>query len=483
MKRITGCVVFFLLLNNCLFAQDKWDLKKCVDYAIVNNISVKQQDLQVRFAQLDHELDKGLQLPTVNWGLNSGYNFGLSENPTTGVLEHRKIFSTTTGLQAGLNLFSWFSIRNQIEASELTVEANKARVTKVQDDIALNVAVAYLQILMSKEQVHIAEVQLLQTSTQLDVVRRKVNAGTLPELNAAELEAQLAVDSSGLITARATVQQYILQMKALLNLDAAAPFDVTTPPVDLIPVESLADLQPEVVYNLAIANLPQQRVNELLIQSASKIVNAARGQMYPNVSLYGNLNSRFAAFRVPTYSQVITGYQTTALRADAGGGNFLDVQSPVIAQGSQIGYFKSESLATQLSDNFGQGFGIGIQVPLWNGNRARIAWNRSKLSVMQLQLQNEQDKLKLKQDIYTAYNDATTAIEKYNASRKTVAAAEKAANYAQKRYDVNLISTYDLLNTQSRLFRARIEMLSAQFDYVFRMKLLEFYKGQGLKLQ
>ena len=483
MKRISACVGFLLLLNISLNAQDKWDLKKCVDYAVANNISVKQQDLQVRFAQLDHEQDKGLQLPTLNWGLNSGFNFGLSENPTTGVLERRSIFSTTAGLQTGLDLFNWFAIRNQIDASELNVEANKAKVAKVQNDIALNVAVAYLQILMSKEQVNIAEVQVLQTKTQLEVVRKKVNAGTLPELNAAELEAQLAVDSSTLITARSVVQQNILLMKALLNLDAATPFDVTTPPVDLIPVESLADLQPEVVYNSAVANLPQQRVNELLIQSASKTVSAARGRMYPSVSFFGNLNSRFAAFKVPVYSQTITGYQNTSFRADAGGGNFLPVQSPILIQGNQTGYFKSDPLSTQLSDNFGQGFGIGIQVPILNGNRARINWNRSKLSVVQLQLQNEQDKQVLKQDIYKAYTDATSAIEKYNASRKTVAAAEKAANYAQKRYDVNLLSTYDLLNTQSRLFRAKIEMTSAQFDYVFRMKLLEFYKGQGLRLE
>ena len=300
---------------------------------------------------------------------------------------------------------------------------------------------------------------------------------------AAQLEAQLAADSSALITAQSTVQQVLLQMKALLNMDAGMAFDVTTPPVDLIPVDELADLQPESVYALAVANLPQQRVNELKIQSAQSSVKAARGQMYPSLTAFGSLNTRFAYFRLPVYSQVITGYQNTGFRVDAGGGNIYQVQSPVTSQGPRTGdYIKADPLGSQLADNFGQGFGIAIQVPILNSFRARMGWNRAQINVQQLQLQNDLDRQTLKQDIYTAYNDATAAIQKYNASRKAVAAAEKAFDFASKRYNANLLSTYDVINSQNRLQRARIEMLSAQFDYVFRLKLLEFYKGQGLRL-
>jgi len=463
-------------------AQDKWDLKQCVAYAVANNISVKQADLQVRFSQLAYQQAKGAQLPTVNVGVNAGYNFGLSENPTTGTLENQKSFNTTAGLQSGVTLFNWFAIRNDIAANRLSVEADKAQSTKVQNDVALNVAVAYLQILLANQQVFVANVQVQQDLSQLDLTRKKVNAGVLPELNAAELEAQLASDSSSLITAQANVQTTLLQMKALLNLDAAAPFAVSTPPVDLIPVENLADLQPETVYQLALSNLPQQRVNDLRIQSARKSAEVARAQLYPLISAFGNLNTRFAYYRLPTYSQVVSGYQATGLRVDAGGGSFYNVETPILSQGAQTGYFKSDPLYSQLSQNFGQGIGLGIQVPILNGRRARIGWARARLSVDQLQLQSDQDKMTLKQDIYRAYNDATASIQKYYASKKAVAAAAKAYDFAQKRYNVNLLSTYDLLNNQNRLARSQIEMLSAQFDYIFRMKLLEFYKGQGLKL-
>jgi len=473
-----------LFLSSVYFssvAQDKWDLRRCVDYALANNISVKQADLQVRFSEIAYKQDKGTRLPSLNSGINAGYSFGLSENPTTGVLENQKRFSFTPGLQSGVTLFNWFSIKNAIESSRITVEADRAQVTKVQNDIALNVAVAYLQILLAKQQADIADVQVKQTQSQLDFTSKQVRAGNLPELNLAELQAQVAADSSSLISAQASVQQFILQLKALLNLDAAMPFDVEAPPVDMIPVESIADLQPDRVYQLAIMNLPQQRVNELRIQAAQKTVSSARGQMYPSIGAFGNLNTRFVSFKVPSYTQVITGYQPTSFRVNTGSA-FYNVEQPTFSKGAQVGYLRADPLGTQLSENFGQSIGIGIQIPILNGNRARLNWNRAQLTVQQLQLQNDLDKQTLKQDIYKAYNDAISSLEKYNASQKAVAAAEKAYSFAQKRYTANLLSTYDLLNSQNRLARARLEMVSAQFDYVFRMKLLEFYKGQGLKL-
>ncbi len=474
-------ILVFLALTGQ--AQEKWDLKKAVDYAVANNISVKQADLQVRISELNYRENKGLQVPTLNFGINAGYNFGLSENPTTGVLQNRQALNTTAGLQSSVTLFNWFSVRNTIAASQISIEAERAQVTKVQNDIAMNVAVAYLQILVAKENENIMMVQVNQTKNQLEVTRKQVAAGSLPELNAAELEAQLATDSSALITARSNTQQLLLQMKALLNLDASLPFDITNPPVELIPVENLAELQPEAVYASALANLPQQKVSVLRIKSAEKQVASARGQLYPNIAAFANLNSRFAYYNVPVYDQVISGYNSTPLRVDAGGGNFYFVQQPVFSQGAKTGNFRSDPIGRQLSDYFGQGIGLSFQVPILNNFRARTAVERARIGVEQLQLQNTLDQQTLKQDIYEAYNNAVAAIEKYNASRKAMEAAEKAFGYAQRRYNLNLLSTYDVLNNQNRLSRARIEMISARYDYVFRVKLLEFYKGQGLKLE
>ncbi|HPG11436.1 MAG TPA: TolC family protein, partial [Chitinophagaceae bacterium] len=140
------------------------------------------------------------------------------------------------------------------------------------------------------------------------------------------------------------------------------------------------------------------------------------------------------------------------------------------------------SFSNQFSKNFAQSIGIGLSVPIMNGKSARTAWERSKLSLQSLELDKEQADMQLKQDIYQAYNDATAAMQQYNADVKSVQTAEKAFYYAQKRYDQNLLSSYELINNQGNVQRAKIQALYSRYDYIFKMKLLEFYKGQGLKL-
>lgn len=472
-----------LLIFNSATGQEKWDIRRCVDYAIKNNISVRQTDLQSRFSALTYTQNQAGKIPTLNFGSSVGYRLGRSENPTTGVLEDNNFLNVGVQLQTGVTIFNWFSIKNRIEASRLSWEADKEQVKKIQDDIALNVAVAYLQILLSREQANIANVQVELTKSQLENTRKRVDAGTLPELNAAELEAQLARDSSTLISAQASVEQFLLQMKALLNLDAGTSFDILTPPVSVIPLESLADLQPEAVYALATNLLPQQKVNTLRLQSSQKSVAAAKGNLYPTISAFGSLSSSAISFKRTIYQQVLTGYTNSGARADAGGGTYLPIEIPQYIDGSTIlGYYKPGNIDKQFNTNFGQSVGFSLNVPIFNNRSARTAWDRSKLTVQQFELQKEQGELQLKQDIYKAYNDATAALQKFNAEVKSVQTAEKSYAFAQKRYELNLLSAYDLINSQNSVQRAKLQALYAQYDYVFKMKLLEFYKGQGIKL-
>ncbi|MFN8291267.1 MAG: TolC family protein [Chitinophagaceae bacterium] len=476
-RTLSAFLVFIFLNGLTAGAQtgDKWDIVRCVDYALKNNISVRQADLQSRFSELAYKQGKAGQLPTLNYSLSTGYRLGRSENPTTGVLQDQNFFNIGMQLQAGVTIFNWFSKKNTIESERLSWEADKQQIQKSRDDIALNVAVAYLQILLAKEQANIARVQVSQTIEQLNTTRKKVDAGVLPELNAAELESQLARDSSSLVSAEASVQQFYLQMKALLNMDAGAPFEIETPPVDRIPVEPLAEMQPEAVYAMAIAALPQQKVNLLRIQSAQKSVAAAKGAMYPTISGFGGLNTSYVNVKVPQYT--VGPFQPTGAIVQVSGTDY-NVLSPSYVKVGE----KTVSIGRQFNNNFAQNIGIGISVPVFNGRSARTAWERSKLTVQQYELQKEQGDKQLKQDIYKAYNDATAAIQKYNADRKAVLTAEKAFDYAKKRYDLNLLSTYDLINSQNNVLRARIQSVYSQYDYVFKMKLLEFYKGQGLKL-
>jgi outer membrane protein len=472
-----------LFISQLSFSQEVWDLRRCVDHAILNNISVRQADLQSRFSQLTYKQNKNAQLPTLNFGGSTGYRLGRSENPTTGVLEDNNFINVGMQLQSGVTLFNWFSRKYNTEASKLSWDADREQTKKTQDDIALNVAVAYLQALLAKEQVRLAQVQLELTRTQYDATRRRVDAGALPELNAVELEAQVARDSASLVSAEGSVQLLLLQLKALLNLDAGQPFSIATPPVASIPLLPFSELQPENVYLSAVTLLPQQKVNELRLQAARKQSQAAKSGLYPSISAFGSLATNAISFKKAIYDQVLTGYSPTGLRVNAGGGTFYPVELPNYIEGSNVvGYFRPGPITDQFSKNFGQSIGIGLNVPIFNGQSARINWQRSQYTIKQWELQKEQGQLQLKQDIYKAFTDATTALQQFTARQRAVATAERAFEFASKRYDLNLLSAFELNNSRNNLQVAKTQLLSAQYDYVFKMKLLEFYKGQGLKL-
>ena len=475
-------IVFAVLFFICspTFAQDSWNLKRAVEYALANNISVKQADIQARIADLNLKQSKLMQVPTANISGNAGVNAGRSIDPTTNLFTNTQLFSTGFSLTSAVTIFNFFSVRNNIEGNKLDNEAARANIDKIRNDIALNVATAYLMVLVSEEQENIAKLAVQLTLQNFDNTKKRVETGVLPELNLAELEAQLALDSSNLITASNTVKQNILQLKAILNVDAGERFVVETPPVSKIPVLTLDQLQPEYVYAEAVKNLPQQKVNDLRIKAAEKYLTSARGQMYPTFSLFAGLGTNYANNKIPNVLRVPTGtLDTTGAKANVNG-TLYDVVTPGF---KNIVTTSTTPFGTQLSDNFRQNIGIQVNIPLFNSGQARTNWEKSKLNVNSLQLQKDLDLIILKQDIYTAYNDASTAIQKYHAGIKGVQTAEKAYTFAQKRYDVGLLPTIDLLTNQNNLNRARVQLAQAEVDYVFRLKLLEFYKGKGITVE
>lgn len=469
-------LILLLVISASAKAQEKWGLLKCVEYAMTNNISVKQTDLQSRIAALQLKQSKLGQLPNLNFSGNSGYNSGRNQDPTSFSLITQSYLSANMQLQSSAEIFNWFSKRNTIAANEWELQAAKANTDKLKNDIALTVANAYLQILLAIEQEKIAAVQLQQSQAQLSNTRKLVDAGAMPELNAAELEAQVARDSSTLISAKGNVQQNILNIKAYMSLDAAAPFEIDTPPVDKIPVESIADLQPESVYALAIANMPQQKANDFKIKAAQKTSAAAKGDLYPTLSAYGSLGSGFNS-----RAQEITG--TSKFTAPLGTVKVNNVDYDVFPlQPYTIYNYGKTAFFPQLNQNFRQSIGLSLSVPIFNGYSGRTAYERSKINIKNLQLQQELDNQTLKQNIYQAYNAATVALQKYNAGRKSLETTERTYGFAQKRYEVGMMSTFELITNQNNVFRAKLENALNQFDYVFKMKVLEFYKGQGLKL-
>ncbi len=470
-------VLAFSTICISTYAQEKWDLRRCVDYAMQNSISVKQADVQARIAALQTKLANAQAYPNLLFNTQIGVNSGRSIDPTSNLYTTQQIFFQSLGLQSGVTLFNFFSIKNNRLSARLDEEAYKTGVDRARNDIALNVAASYLQYLLSIEQANITKIQIQQTRSQLDNTRKLVDAGSMPELNAAQLEAQLAKDSSNYITAKGTADQNRISLMGLLNLDAAASFEAATPDVDKIPIEPLAELDPAFVYNLALTTQPLQKKDSLHIKAAEYAVKSARGAMYPTLSAFAALNSNYAS----TYSQFTglqpTGKFDTVAIVPVGATNYYALTPGYNTITSKVPYFK------QVSDiNFSQAVGIQLNIPIANNRQLRNNYERAKLNVENLRLQLNQDNITLQQNIYTAYSNAVSALEKYNANIKAYKIQQYAFELSKKRYEIGVLSTIDYITTQNNLFSAEIDQVSAKYDYIFKMKVLEFYKGQGVKL-
>ncbi|MFL9481497.1 TolC family protein [Chitinophagaceae bacterium LWZ2-11] len=465
---------------------NKWDLQRCVDYAMKNNISVKQADVQARLAALQVKQAKWYQYPTAAFNTGLGGQFGRSIDRTTNVYSDIQAIYQNFQVTSNTQLYNFGRLKANVEFNQLSALAALADVEKAANDASLNVCVYYLQVLSSKEQIEIAHVQIEQSRAQLEITRKQVNAGSLPELNLVELEAQLANDSSTYISAQGTYDQNVLTLKATLNLDAAAPFEVDTPPVDKIPLLPFAELQPEVVYQLALVTQPLQKGNDLRIKAADKSIKMNKAQLYPTLGLGVSLTSNFySAFKNIDVNNIsVTGYQPNGSVVNVGGTNYL-VQDPVLNYPSYRKSFSQlwDGWGTQLSNNFGQGVGLSLSVPIFNNGQYRISYEQSKLNYKTALLNKEQADLTLKNNIYTAYSNAITSLQKFYAGRKNVESNQKAYDFAFKRYGIGLLGTIDLITNQNNLLKAKLQQVSNQYDYVFKMKLLEFYRGQGLKLQ
>lgn len=472
-KKIVFCAAFILPFLGK--AQDYWDLKRCVDYAVNNNISIKQADVQARLQILQTKQSKANRIPSLVFSGNGGYQFGRSVNPSTYEFTNNTIFQQTYNLQSSITLFNWFNIKNTIKSNQKNADALTQDINRAKSDVTLNVAAAYLQLLLSKEQVNIAKTQIDLTQEQLNLTRKKVDAGSLPELNAAQLSSQLATDSSTYITNVSQMEQNKLQLFALLNLSADVPFEFGVPDAEKIPLLPITELQPKELYQTALSNQYLQKVDSLKIESAKYSIKAARGAMYPTISAFAGVGSNFA----DNYN-TLTGVRPfidTVGSVNVQGSNYA-----VTAMGGTPIYSKAPYFKQIFNLNLNQSIGLSLNVPIFNYRQLRTNYERAKENLRTLELQKEQDNLTLQQNIYTAYNNALTGIQNYSANTKASDYATYAYSLSKKRYDIGMLTTSDFIIVQNNMYQAKIKQVSSRFEYIFRLKVLEFYKNNAISL-
>ncbi len=468
---------FLLLLLNFLnlpvFGQSPWTLEHCIQYAQEHNLTLLQGRLNLMQSAQNARQSKLNFLPTLNGSTNYGFSFGHNIDPTSNQYLSTNYQSASFSLTAGLILFDGLQKQNTLKENNFNLLAAQSNFQKLSNDVSLNIAAAFLQVVYAKENLHNAVQQKAITEAQLENTRTLVNAGVLAVGNQLDLESQLSQQELNRVTADNAYTSARLSLSQLLNMDSLITLSV---PDLSVPKEDYfkPDLNPENIYQSALKSQPQIAASQYALQAAQKGWSVAKGRLYPSLSFYGSLSTNYSNAVKHITGIDTSGYHTVGV-----------VQSsfePVIAPDFSYS-FAPTPFHTQFTDNFGQSFGFSLSIPLFDAWSTHYGINTAHIGVLNAQYNLEQAEWQLKTDVQKAFADVVAGRNKYEAALKNESAVEKSFDYAKQKMDGGLISSLDFNVAQNNLVLAQSQVLQSRYDYIFKIKILDFYLGKPISLQ
>ena len=440
--------LILLLLATFAEAQEKkWTLKECVDYAIENNISIQQTVLDNQLIDIDKKDALGNFLPSINANASHSWNIGLNINPITNVAATQTFQNTSVGLNVGVDIFKGLQNQNRLRRANLSKIAAQYQLTKMKDDVSLNVANAFLQILFNKENLKVQQEQLLNNKKQKQRTQTLVDAGSVPRGDLMDMTATVATSQQAVVNAENALLISKFSLAQLLQLEDFKNFDVAEADYTLTESETMLQ-SADAIYNKAKEERVELKIARANLEVAQKDIDIAKGALLPSLQGFYSFSSR------ATNSDRIS---------SDGNGNFI-VRGP-------------DAIFNQFSDNKGNAFGLQLSIPILNGFSVRNNIERSKVAFKRSQIAVSQQELDLKRNVYTAFTDANGALNAYEAAVTTLEARTESYKYAQERFDVGLLNAFDLNQSQTLFANAESEVIRTKYDYIFRVKVVEFYFG------
>ena len=472
----------FCIVINLATSQETWTLERCVQHAQQNSLQMKQAEISVKQARLSEQENRNERYPTLNASYGGNLNVGRTIDPTTNSFTSESTITNSVSLNAGVLLFNGNRVNNSIKQSKIDIKAAEEDANAIANDLSLQVAGAYLQILFDEEQLANSNKRLEQTQAQLQQTDKLIKAGTLPRADRLEILAQIARDEQDIITRDNAVIISYLNLKQLLQLDPDHKLKVEKPTI-VVPDDANPDaFTLRNVYAKALNNQPVIRANQLRVESAQLDTDIAKSLRLPTISLFGNLNS-FYSNKVPDFENITN-------PGIVGPGSVEDVlidRNPAIRE---IQFFERTGVEfgkrqyfDQLNDNFGQGIGVNINIPIYNQNRTSIALERAELNIMSTQIADEQSRQQLKTDIQRAIADARAAKKQYEAAQKTVEALDAAYSNTEKRHQLGDVNTFEYTTAKNSLDQAAVDLIIAKYNYLYTLKVVDFYEGNKIKLR
>lgn len=463
-------ILSLLLIMTACYAQaqtKKWTLKECVAYALENNISIKQSELDVDVAEVDKSNAIGNFLPSVNGNASHSWNIGLNQNITTGLLENLTTQFTSAGLNVGVDIYNGLQNVNRLRRANLNILANQYKLDNMKDDISLAVANAYLQILFSRENLAVSNAQFAVTEQDLKRTRELVDNGVVPRGDLLEIEATFATQEQQIIVAENALRLARISLAQLLLIQDYEDFDIVDDDY-MIPPSTILTNTPESIYSKALTVRNDIKLSETNVEIAEKDLRIAKGALQPSLSGFYGYDTR-----VTYQDRRIANGQTVTVPI----GTVEGTGETVVTETSLFDIRGPLSFTDQLWMNDGHAFGVRLNVPIFNGFSARNNVKRSQINLDRTKNQLEQDKLDLENTVNQAWNDTQNALKTYQAAEKTVEARRLAYDYAKERFNVGLMNSFDFSQSQSRLDNAEADLIRTKYDYIFRLKVLEFYFG------
>ncbi len=470
--RKVNLAITALLIVAQAHAQKKWTLKECVDYALENNLVIKQAMVTTDVSRVNYNQTYASFFPSLNGSINQSFNNGRAIDPTTNVYSNQDVNGFSGSLTANVTIFNGLRLQNMLKQYDLDYQAGKFDIDKAKNDIAMNTVADYLTVLYSKENLKAAKDRVDVTDKQRKNIKLQVEGGNLAQGNLLDIEAQFAQEEMSVVNAENTLRQAFLNLTQMMNLDSITGFDIESPFID-IPDQSILALTPEAVYATSLTIMPEVKSSELKLKSSEKGVSIAKSGYYPTLTAFGQLSSNYSN-------------QAKDITSITPGGLVPTSIGYVTASGEQIlvpdykYQYANTPLWDQVENNFNKAFGFNLSIPLFNGMNAKSNVERAKLQAKNSDFQLQQQKQQLLKNIQQAHIDAVNASKRYQAATKSAEALKTSFTYTEKKLEVGMINMVDYTTIKNNLAKAESDLLQSKYELIFRIKVLDFYMGKPL---
>ena len=447
-------------------------LQECVELALEKNITIKQSELDIANAELDKSNAFGNFLPNINAQTSHSWNIGLNQNITTGLLENLTTQFSSLGVNMGVDIYNGLQNVKRLHRANLAIIAQQYNLADITDDTALLVANSYLQVMFNREQLGVQESQFAVSLKELERTKILIEAGVLTTRDIFELEATIASQQQSVVQAQNNLRLTKINLAQLLLITDYENFDIAVEAFD-VPFPQILDETPKAIFEKALSDRNDIKLSLTNLEISKTDIEIAKTSLQPSLSAFYSYSTRIS------YSDRLTG---TGVFNQFPIGTVAATGQEVVTQVEQRGVIGPSSFVDQLQTNDGHNFGIQLSIPILNGFSAKNNVKRSKVNLMRFENQFEQQKLGLESTVNQAYNDAKGAFNFYKAAQKTVIARNDAYQDATKRFDAGVMNSFEFTQIKQRYEASVSDELRAKFDYVFKLKVLEFYFGLKLEI-